>query len=136
MLLELLCSLPILSYILKLVFTTIPRRRVNDTVMYTMPAVAMQANVKHSERMTHFDTDTQWIGVDNRCSGCISHVKSDFVGRLLPTTRTIKGFAGSRTINVSIGTLRWEWEDDTGTTHSFLIPNSYYHINKLMLQSF
>jgi hypothetical protein len=91
-----------------------------------MPAVAMQANVRQSERMTPFDTDTQWIGVDNRCSGCISHVKSDFVGRLNPTMRTIKGFAGSRTINVSIGTLRWEWEDDGGATHTFLIPNSYY----------
>jgi len=44
-----------------------------------LPAVAMQANVKQSERMTPFDTDTQWIGVDNRCSGCISHIKSDFV---------------------------------------------------------
>ncbi len=77
-----------------------------------MPAVAMQANVKQSERVTTFDPDTQWIG--------------DFVGQLNPTTRTIKGFAGSRTVNVSIGTLRWEWEDDNGTTHTFLIPNSYY----------
>ena len=91
-----------------------------------MPAVAMQANMKQSERMTVFDTDTQWIGVDNRCSGCISHVKSDFVGRMQPTTRTIRGFAGSRTVNVSIGTLRWEWEDDKGTIHTFLIPNSYF----------
>ena len=99
---------------------------IDCATIYAMPAVAMQANVKQSERMTPFDTDTQWIGVDNRCSGCISHVKSDFVGRLLPTTRTIKGFAGSRTINVSIGTLRWEWEDDAGSTHTFLIPNSYY----------
>ena len=91
-----------------------------------MPAVAMQANMKQSERMTTFDTDTQWIGVDNRCSGCISHIKSDFVGKMQPTTRTIKGFAGSRTVNVSIGTLRWEWEDNNGTAHTFLIPNSYY----------
>jgi hypothetical protein len=95
--------------------------------LIAMPAVAMQANVKQSERITTFDTDTQWIGVDNRCSGCISHIKSDFVGRLNQTTRTLKGFAGSRTVNVSIGTLRsWEWEDDNGTTHTFLIPNSYY----------
>jgi hypothetical protein len=43
-----------------------------------------------------------------------------------PTTRTIRGFAGSRTVNVSIGTLQWEWEDDKGTIHTFLIPNSYF----------
>lgn len=92
-----------------------------------MPALAMQANVKHLERMALFDSeDTQWIGVDNRCSGFISHIKSDFVGRLQPTTRTIKGFAGLRTVNVSIGTpLRWEWEDDNGATHTFMIPNSF-----------
>ena len=94
--------------------------------MFAMPAVAMQANVKQLERMTPFDTDTQWIGVDNRCSGCISHVKSDLVERLIPAMRTIRGIAGSRTVNVSIGTLIWEWEDDGGTAHVFLIPNSYY----------
>jgi hypothetical protein len=123
LLLELLWTQPILSYITKF-YNMLTNRKPNDLI--AMPAVAMQANVKQSERITPFDTDTQWIGVDNRCSGCISHIKSDFVGRLNPTTRTIKGFAGSRTVNVPIGTLRsWECEDDNGPTLSFLIPNSY-----------
>ncbi len=123
MLLELLWTQPIFSYITKF-YNSLTNRQPHDLI--AMPAVAMQANVKQSERVTIFDTDTQWIGVDNRCSGCTSHIKSDFVGRLNPTKRTIKGFAGSRTVNVSIGTLRWEWKDDNGTTHTFLIPNSYY----------
>jgi hypothetical protein len=103
MLLELLWTQPILSNLAKFVNSMLLRRNHELTAL---PAVAMQANVKQLERMTPFNTDNQWIGVDNRCSGCISHIKSDFVGRLNPTMRTIKGFAGSRTVNVSIGTLR------------------------------
>jgi hypothetical protein len=66
------------------------------------------------------------VGIDNRCSGCISHVREDFIGLLQPTRRVIKGFGGSRMMNVSIGTLRWSWEDDQGRHHAFDIPNSYY----------
>jgi hypothetical protein len=79
-----------------------------------------------TERVAHFDTDSEWIGVDNRCSGCISHVRSDFVSELKASNRVVKGFGGSRTTNVKIGTLRWSWEDDQGRTHTFDIKNSYY----------
>ncbi|KAI2512051.1 hypothetical protein MHU86_2339 [Fragilaria crotonensis] len=79
-----------------------------------------------TERVAHFDTDSEWVGVDNRCSGCISHVRSDFVSELKASNRVVKGFGGSRTTNVKIGTLRWSWEDDQGRTHTFDIKNSYY----------
>ena len=39
---------------------------------------------------TSFDTNAQWIVIDNRCLGCISHVKSSFIGRMQPTTQLIK----------------------------------------------
>ena len=92
-----------------------------------MTVLAMQADAKKdTERRVRFDTDSEWVGVDNRCSGCISHVRSDFVGNLNDCNRVIKGFGGSRTTNVKVGTIRWKWEDDQGRPHSFDIPNSYY----------
>jgi hypothetical protein len=92
-----------------------------------MTVLAMQANATiATERMSQFDTDSDTIGVDNRCSGCISHVRDDFVGNLRPSGRVVKGFAGSKTTNVQVGTLRWSWEDELGAKHTFDIPNSYY----------
>jgi len=59
-----------------------------------MTVLAMQANATiATERKAQFDTDSETIGIDNRCSGCISHVKDDFVGKLRPTDRVVKGFA-------------------------------------------
>ena len=38
----------------------------------TMTVLAMQANATiATERKTQFDTDSETIGIDNRCSGCI-----------------------------------------------------------------
>ncbi len=92
-----------------------------------MTVLAMQANATiATERKTQFDTDSEMIGIDNRCSGCISHVRDDFVGELRRTDRVVKGFAGTKTTNVQVGTLRWSWEDDLGRKHTFTIPNSYY----------
>ena len=66
--------------------------------------------IASQERIVTFDTDTKPIGVDNRCN----------------TNKTIKDFAGARTNNPMIGTLRWQWSDDSGKMHTFEIPNSYY----------
>ena len=49
------------------------------------------------ERIVRFDTDAKPIGVDNRCSACISPYINDFIGPLEDTNKTIKGFAGART---------------------------------------
>ena len=51
---------------------------------------------------------------------------SDFDGELRPVKRVVKGFGGSRTYNVMMGTLKWKVEDDSGKVHTLLIPNSYY----------
>jgi len=92
-----------------------------------MSAMAYQANATVcKERMTKFDTDSEDIGIDNRCSACILHMESDFEGPLLPCDRVIKGFGGSRTRNVKSGTIRWSWEDDQGHITTFRIPNSYF----------
>lgn len=78
------------------------------------------------DNVTHFDTDAASIGIDNRCSACISHVIDDFEGPLTKVSRSIKGFGGTRVSNVMIGTLLWRWCDDEGKIHKFRIPHSYY----------
>ena len=73
-----------------------------------------------------FDTDSARIGIDNRCSGCISHRVEDFEGPLTDTDKTIRGFGGSRISNIKMGTIRWRWLDDSGAVHQFRIPRSFY----------
>ena len=65
--------------------------------------------IASQERIVKFVTDTKPIRVDNRCSACISPYIEDFIGPLEDTNKTIKGFAGARTNNPKIGTLRWQW---------------------------
>ena len=55
-----------------------------------------------------WDTDSGIIGIDNRCSGCMSHEAADFTGDLKDCTRVIKGFGGTRHYNIKVGTL---WQD-------------------------
>ena len=72
-----------------------------------MTVLAMQANATiATERKTQFDMDFETIGIDNRCSGCISHVRNNFVGELRRTDRAVKGFAGTKSTKVQVGTLR------------------------------
>ena len=73
-----------------------------------------------------FDTDSGEIGIDNRCSACLSNIKSDFHGPLVPCNCVVRGFGGTTIRNVWNGTLRWVIEDDDGRTHVWLIPGSYY----------
>jgi len=78
--------------------------------------------------VTHFDTDAESrsIGIDNRCSACISHDINDFDGPLRKVNRVIKGFGGQNTYEVYQGTIVWHWYDNQGQIHKFRIPNSYY----------
>ena len=66
------------------------------------------------------------IGVDNRCSACITHVCEDMPGELVPCHCSIKGFGGAKVWEVWHGTIKWCIEDDTGVRHTLIIPNSYY----------
>ena len=72
-----------------------------------------------------FDTDSRPAGIDNRCSGCISHDRNNFPGELRQCNRAIKVFGGERMFRVWIGTIQRHWDDD-GVTHRMLIPNLFY----------
>ena len=91
------------------------------------PAMAMQARnplIRHT--ITKFDTDSALIGVDNRCSACISDKTEDFEGPLRDTNRVVRGIGGIKIGGIKTGTLKWRWLDDDGKEHAFTIPNSYY----------
>jgi hypothetical protein len=76
--------------------------------------------------ITSFDTDSFHIGIDNRCSACISNDRNDFIGPLKKVSRKVKGFGGATISNVYIGTLAWRIADDAGKVSTLTIPNSYY----------
>ena len=82
-------------------FPHTPRRCVLADVALACPT--KQKATK--ERIVKFDTDAKPIGVDNRCSACISPYIEDFIGPLEDMNKTIKGFAGVRTNNPKTGTL-------------------------------
>jgi hypothetical protein len=101
--------------------------RTRSTSIIAMSVLAMQAHATIAkEKEVRFDTDSSNVGVDNRCTACISHDIGDFEpGSIRPSNRVVKGFGGSRATNVKTGTLRWKWEDDQGVVTEFQIPNSY-----------
>jgi hypothetical protein len=77
--------------------TTISCYKMKTTTrtMMAMSVFAMQAHATvATERKAVFDTNLDVVGVDNRCTGCISHIKEDFVGLLTATNRVVKGFGG------------------------------------------
>jgi hypothetical protein len=78
-----------------------------ETDDHAFTVLAMQANATIStERKVRFDTDSASIGIDNRCSACISHCRDDFEpDSLKKCNRIVKGFGGTRVTNVQIGTL-------------------------------
>lgn len=99
-----------------------------QTTLLVMTVLAMQVNATvAAEREICFDTDSAAIGIDNRCSACISHCADNFEeGTLKQCDRVVKGFGGTRISNVQTGTLLWSWEDEYGIVTTFPIPNSYY----------
>jgi hypothetical protein len=89
-------------------------------------AVAMQGTGGLNDNHTSFDTDLAPIGIDNRCTGCISHQIEGFEGPLQESNRAIKGFGGTRTTNMKIGTIAQRWNDDQGKHNKFVIPTLFY----------
>ena len=101
-------------------------RRKSILAMTALFAMSAKADTQYHNKCL-FDTDSKPIGVDNRCSACISHDITDFIGPLKDSGRTIKGFGGVKhTSDIMVGTLKWQWEDDQGQIHKHIIPNSYY----------
>ena len=76
---------------------------------------------KPTSQTVLFDTDTKAIGIENRCSACISHDIDDFVGPVHKSDKVISAFGGRQQMRVYKGTIVWSWIDDNGVQ-----SNSYY----------
>ena len=97
--------------------------RVNEAVaMSTQKSDQPQIYVN----VVKFDTDSHAIGLDNRCTACISNRIEDFEGPVTKTDRTIRAFAGGRVANVYTGTIVWKWLNDEGKQFKFRVPHSYF----------
>ena len=70
-------------------------------------AIAISTDHTKTYQAMQFDTDSGPIGIDNRCTACISHKVQDFDGPLIEVGSSIRGFAGSKTTGVMKGTLTW-----------------------------
>ena len=56
--------------------------------------------------VSKFDTDSALIGVDNRCSACISDKVEDFED-LQDSGRIVRGIGGVKISGIKVGTLVW-----------------------------
>jgi len=83
-----------------------------------LQVLALMATGARQPEQVHFDTNLHSIGINNHCSACISHDIADFVDTPRPISGLIKGFGGACTQNIQIGTIRWHWEDEQGTSTS------------------
>jgi hypothetical protein len=99
-----------------------PRR----LVAIVMAAIAFAASKCMYDQDVSFDTDSDILGIDNRCTACISPYLEDFETAPDETTVAIKGFGGSKTQGARKGTIVWQFADDLGAVPTFRIPNSYY----------
>ena len=76
-------------------------RRTSPWLTMDMAAVAMSAQEKTNfDQKISFDKDSGPIGVDNRFTGCISHIIEDFKGPIVDYGQPIKGFGGKRNTDV------------------------------------
>ena len=89
-------------------------------------AMPTKTSTPSNDNLFKMDTESAKIGIDNRCSLCISHIAEDFIGELRESKRKIRGFGGVIQPKIKTGTLLWRWEDDQGQEHKFLIPNSLF----------
>ena len=73
----------------------------------TVPTVSLDETKYTARTIPQWDTDSGLVGIDKRCSACLSHDPDDFIGEITQCNRLIKGFGGTHHFDVFIGTLKW-----------------------------
>ena len=91
-------------------------------------ALVIQKYINASElhinyHLTNFDTDYAKIGIDNRCSACISHKIDGFIGPFKDNNRYINGCGGEIVYDLKTGKIQWKWCNYQGKLFIFCIPN-------------
>ena len=84
-----------------------PRARFRCIIGRLAMTVMVLSATMAAQNHASFDTDSAPVEFDKRCLGCISHKVTDFIWELVDCNRTIKGFGGTRTTNIKMGTIKW-----------------------------
>jgi hypothetical protein len=88
--------------------------------------VAMLVTTSQGRQAAAFDSDSFKLYVDNCASKCIANNIDDFVRAPQKVRGRVKSFDGNKVSVHAVGTIKWDFEDENGTAHSFLIPGSLY----------
>ena len=70
-----------------------------------------------------FDSDSFLIAIDNCASSCFTNNRNDYITHR--STNTIVRGVGNQKLT-TIGTVKWQLQDDRGRKHTFIIPNVYH----------
>ncbi len=95
--------------------------------LLAMTTLAPSVNVKQSKPVfdNGFDSDSFPIKVDNCSSRTMTNCLDDVIGIPTPSKVRVHGISGSLG-DVMDCTIKWKIEDNQGTTHTILLPNSLY----------
>ena len=88
--------------------------------------VAMLVTTSQGRQAAAFDSDSFKLYVDNCASKCITNNIDDFIRAPQKVRGRVKSFDGNKVSVHAVGTIKWDFEDENGTAHSFLIPGSLY----------
>ena len=88
-----------------------------------------------------FDSDSSSIICDNSANVSICNDKTMFVGDISKVqSHSVATIGGKGHFASGVGTVRWRWKDDYGSTHEYLVENVLYFpqlpINILSITSF
>lgn len=104
--------------------SSIGDRRNRCALPINTPCQVFQA-AKGKTTSSSFDTDSFTILVDNCATRSITNDASDFIDPPVKVKGKLKGISGSMPVLFK-GTVRWYIEDDQGTVHKLLLPNTLY----------
>jgi len=89
----------------------------------SLNTIVYKSSINKSNQEEYWEKESYPIAIDSYCSVIIAKYKQDFFGPLQKYNMTIQGFNGSSKIKQK-GTCKFKIEDDDGTTHEILIPNT------------
>ena len=77
-----------------------------------------------------FDSDAHFVVCDNSANTHICNDKSMFTTLdEVQNQSTVATIGGKNSRPSGIGTVKWSWDDSTGKTHEYELPNCYYFPN-------
>jgi len=93
------------------------------TIMPAKNTIVYSTSTDKKNTKEHWEKESYPIAIDSCCSVSIAKSKQDFIGTLQKCNVTIQGFNGTTKIKHK-GTWKFRLEDQNGTTHVILIPNT------------